>query len=257
MTQRAKQMLLQVYQAPPGKIDLIPHGISDMPLADPNSYKDQFGVEGKVVLLTFGLLEPNKRIEQVLDALPQILAEFPDVVYVVMGATHPHELREHGETYRLSLENLASKNKVEKNVTFYNRFVELEELKEFIGAGDLYNLPPISSRPCKDPSAATCSTLRIGASALASANARERSARKPSTPASAQTGGRSVSQTRKAASSTDSEVLPAAASLALRSWAKSRVCGGSIIFVPLACKLGETPGLESLIIFSSNSGPPG
>jgi glycosyltransferase involved in cell wall biosynthesis len=141
MTQRAKQMLQQVYQAPPGKIDLIPHGIPDMPLADPNSFKDQFGVEGKVVLLTFGLLSPNKGIEQVLNALPQILAEFPDVVYVVMGATHPHELQERGEAYRLSLENLARKNKLEKNVIFYNRFVELEELKEFIGAADLYITP--------------------------------------------------------------------------------------------------------------------
>jgi len=141
MTQRAKQMLQEVYQAPPAKIDLIPHGIPDMPLVDPNSYKGQFGVEGKVVLLTFGLLSPNKGIEQVLNALPQILVEFPDVVYVVMGATHPHELQERGEAYRLSLENLARKNKVEKNVIFYNRFVELEELKEFIGAADLYITP--------------------------------------------------------------------------------------------------------------------
>jgi glycosyltransferase involved in cell wall biosynthesis len=141
MTQRAKQMLQEVYQAPPAKIDLIPHGIPDMPLADPNSFKDQFGVEGKVVLLTFGLLSPNKGIEQVLNALPHILVEFPDVVYVVMGATHPHELQERGEAYRLSLENLARKNKVEKNVIFYNRFVELEELKEFIGAADLYITP--------------------------------------------------------------------------------------------------------------------
>ena len=141
MAQRAKQMLQQVYQAPPAKIALIPHGIPDIPLVDPNSYKGQFGVEGKVVLLTFGLLSPNKGIEHVLNALPQILVEFPDVVYVVMGATHPHELQERGEAYRLSLENLARKNKVEKNVIFYNCFVELEELTEFIGASDLYITP--------------------------------------------------------------------------------------------------------------------
>ena len=141
MARRAQQMLQQIYQASLAKIDLIPHGIPDMPLADPNSYKHRFGVEGKVVLLTFGLLSPNKGIEQVLNALPQILVEFPDVVYVVMGATHPHELQERGEAYRLSLEILAKKNKVEKNVIFYNRFVELEELKEFIGAADLYITP--------------------------------------------------------------------------------------------------------------------
>ena len=141
MTQRAKQMLQEVYQAPPAKINLIPHGIPDIPLVDPNSYKAKFGVEGKVVLLTFGLLSPNKGIEQVLNALPQILAEFPDVVYVVMGATHPHEVQERGEAYRMSLKTLAKKNKVEKNVIFYNRFVELEELKECIGAADLYITP--------------------------------------------------------------------------------------------------------------------
>ena len=134
-------MLQEVYHAPPTKIDLIPHGIPDMPFVDPNYYKDQFGVEGKVVLLTFGLLSPNKGIEQVLNALPHILEEFPNVAYIVLGATHPNELREHGEAYRLSLEILAKKNKVEKNVIFYNRFVELEELKEFIGAADFYITP--------------------------------------------------------------------------------------------------------------------
>jgi glycosyltransferase involved in cell wall biosynthesis len=141
MTERGKQMLREVYKAPPSKIDLIPHGIPDIPFVDPNYYKDQFGVEGRVVLLTFGLLSPNKGIENVLNALPQILAEFPEVVYLVLGATHPNELRERGEAYRLSLEILAKKNKVEKNVIFYNRFVELEELKEFIGAADLYITP--------------------------------------------------------------------------------------------------------------------
>ncbi len=141
MTERGRQMLQQIYQAPPAKIDLIPHGIPDVGFVDPNDFKDQFGVEGKVVLLTFGLLSPNKGIEHVLNALPHVLAEFPDVVYIVLGATHPNELREHGEAYRLSLEILAKKNKLEKNVVFYNRFVELENLKEFIGAADLYITP--------------------------------------------------------------------------------------------------------------------
>lgn len=141
MTERGKQMLQDVYQAPPAKIDLIPHGIPDIPFVDPNYYKDQFGVEGRVVLLTFGLLSPNKGVENVLNALPHILAEFPEVVYLVLGATHPNEVRERGEAYRLSLEILAKKNRVEKNVIFYNRFVALEELKEFIGAADLYITP--------------------------------------------------------------------------------------------------------------------
>jgi glycosyltransferase involved in cell wall biosynthesis len=141
MTERGRQMLEEIYHAPPAKIDLIPHGIPDVGFVDPTYFKDQFGVEGKVVLLTFGLLSPNKGIEHVLNALPEILTEFPDVVYIVLGATHPNELREHGEAYRLSLEILARKNKIEKNVIFYNQFVDLENLKEFIGAADLYITP--------------------------------------------------------------------------------------------------------------------
>ncbi len=141
MAERGRRMLQEIYQAPPSKIDLIPHGIPDIPFVDPNFYKDQFGVEGRLVLLTFGLLSPNKGIEHALKALPAILAEFPNVVYIVLGATHPNLVREHGEAYRVSLERLAEKNKVQKHVIFYNRFVELEELKEFIGAADVYLTP--------------------------------------------------------------------------------------------------------------------
>src|SRR2546426_10716741 len=141
MAERGRQMLQEIYQAPSAKIDLIPHGIPDVGFVDPTDFKDQFGVEGRVVLLTFGLLSPNKGIEYVLNALPHILAEFPDVVYIILGATHPNEVREQGEAYRLSLERLAKKNNVQKSVIFYNRFVALEELKEFIGAADLYITP--------------------------------------------------------------------------------------------------------------------
>src|SRR5437763_4109797 len=141
MAERGRSMLQEIYGAPPGKIDLIAHGIPDVGFVDPTYFKDQFGVEGRVVLLTFGLLSPNKGIENVLNALPEILQEFPEVVYLVLGATHPNELREHGEAYRVSLEMLTKKNKIEKNVIFYNDFVELENLKEFIGAADLYITP--------------------------------------------------------------------------------------------------------------------
>jgi glycosyltransferase involved in cell wall biosynthesis len=141
MTERGRQMLQEIYQAPPAKLDLIPHGIPDIPFVDPNFYKDQFGVEGRQVLLTFGLLSPNKGIEHALNALPEILAEFPNVVYIVLGATHPNLFREQGETYRTSLERLAKKNKIQKHVIFYNRFVSLEELKMFIGAADIYLTP--------------------------------------------------------------------------------------------------------------------
>ena len=141
MAEKGRQMLLDVCAAPAAKIDVIPHGIPNIPFVDPNFYKDQFGVEGRKVLLTFGLLSPNKGIEHMLNALPRILGEFPDVVYIVLGATHPNELREQGETYRLGLKRLAKKNKIQKNVIFYDRFVELNELKEFIGAADIYITP--------------------------------------------------------------------------------------------------------------------
>ncbi len=141
MADRGRQMLQEIYRVPAAKIDFIPHGIPDIGFVDPAYFKDLFGVEGRVVLLTFGLLSPNKGIEYVLNALPQILAEFPEVVYIVLGATHPNELREHGEAYRLSLEMLAKRNKVDKNVIFYNQFVDLKNLKEFIGAADLYITP--------------------------------------------------------------------------------------------------------------------
>ena len=141
MTQRAGKLLQEIYQTPAAKIDLIPHGIPDMPFVDPNFYKDKFGVEGKLVVLTFGLLSPNKGIELMLSALPEIVAAFPNLVYIVLGATHPNLLREEGEAYRLTLERLAQKNNLGKHVIFYNRFVDLEELKEFIGAADLYVTP--------------------------------------------------------------------------------------------------------------------
>ncbi len=141
MTRKGQELLQEVYQAPPGKIDVIPHGIPDVPFIDPNYFKDHFGVEGKQVLLTFGLLSPGKGIENVLNALPEIVAEYPNVVYIILGATHPNLVRDQGETYRFALERLAKKNKVQKHVIFYNRFVELEELKEFIGAADLYITP--------------------------------------------------------------------------------------------------------------------
>ena len=141
MSERGRNFLREIYQVPEAKIDLIPHGIPDMPFADPNYFKDEFAVAGKQVLLTFGLLSPNKGIEFALRALPDIIREFPNVVYIVLGQTHPNLLREEGEAYRLSLERLAKDLGVQRNVVFFNRFVELEELMRFIGAADIYLTP--------------------------------------------------------------------------------------------------------------------
>jgi glycosyltransferase involved in cell wall biosynthesis len=141
MSERGVEFLQTVYGVRPEKIDLIPHGIPDVSFVDPSFHKDLFGVEGKMVLLSFGLLSANKGIETVIAALPAIVARNPNVVYIIVGATHPQVLRHDGETYRLSLQRLAQELGVAGNVIFYNRFVSLEELIEFISAADIYITP--------------------------------------------------------------------------------------------------------------------
>jgi glycosyltransferase involved in cell wall biosynthesis len=141
MSQLSAQFLQEIYKVPEEKIDLVPHGVPDLPFLDPNFHKDRFGVEGKAVLLTFGLLSPNKGIENVIQALPRILARHKNVVYIVTGATHPHVLRRDGELYRNYLHTLAKELGVESQVIFHNRFVSPEELVEFIGVADIYITP--------------------------------------------------------------------------------------------------------------------
>ncbi len=145
MSDRGAEFLQEVYHVAPGKIDTIPHGIPDVPFADPSFNKDMFGVEGKIVLLSFGLLSPSKGIEVVIGALPEIVARYPNTVYMIVGATHPHVIQHDGEAYRLSLQWLAQEKGVESNVIFYNRFVSLEELVEFISAADIYITPYLSA----------------------------------------------------------------------------------------------------------------
>ena len=141
MSQLSSQFLQEIFKVPGSKIDMVPHGVPDLPFLDPNFYKDRFGVEGKAVLLTFGLLSPNKGIENVIQALPQILSKHKNVVYIVAGATHPHILRREGDKYRAHLQALAKEVGVEPQVIFHNRFVSPEEMVEFIGAADIYITP--------------------------------------------------------------------------------------------------------------------
>ena len=116
MSQLSSQFLQEIFKVPGSKIDMVPHGVPDLPFLDPNFHKDRFGVEGKAVLLTFGLLSPNKGIENVIEALPQILSKHQNVVYIVAGATHPHILRREGDRYRTYLQDLAKRVGVESNV---------------------------------------------------------------------------------------------------------------------------------------------
>jgi glycosyltransferase involved in cell wall biosynthesis len=141
MSQLSSQFLQEIFKVPGSKIDMVPHGVPDLPFLDPNFFKERFGVEGKAVLLTFGLLSPNKGIENVIQAMPQILSKHENVVYLVAGATHPHILRREGDKYRASLQDLAKQMGVESRVIFHDRFASPEEMAEFIGAADIYITP--------------------------------------------------------------------------------------------------------------------
>ncbi|MFZ1136097.1 MAG: glycosyltransferase family 4 protein [Candidatus Korobacteraceae bacterium] len=141
MSEHSSQFLQDIFQVPAAKIDVIPHGVPNLAFVDPNFYKDRFGVGGQSVLLTFGLLSPNKGVESVIQAMPRILAQNSNVTYIVAGATHPHIRRREGDKYRESLQLLAKDLGVENNVIFHNRFVSPEEMMEFIGSADIYITP--------------------------------------------------------------------------------------------------------------------
>lgn len=141
MSQRSFALLQRVYDAPLEKIDLIPHGIHDVPFVDPGFYKDKLDAEGKYVLLTFGLLSRNKGIEHVIQALPEVVKEYPNLVYVILGSTHPHVVLNDGEEYREHLQELVQQLGLQNHVIFKDQFVSLKDLKEFIGAADIYITP--------------------------------------------------------------------------------------------------------------------
>ena len=141
MSDLAQNMLQEIYDIPAEKVVMIPHGIPDVPFIDPSFYKDQFGVEGRKVLFTFGLLSPGKGIEYAIEALPRVIEKHPDVMYISLGATHPHVKRESGEAYRNGLTRRVHELGISDNVMFVNRFVELGELCKFLGAADLYVTP--------------------------------------------------------------------------------------------------------------------
>ncbi len=146
MAQKGVDILREVYDVPEGMIDLIPHGIPDVGFMESAPFKEQFGVEGKQVLLTFGLIGPGKGIEHVIEALPAIVRENPNVIYLVLGATHPNLLAHEGERYRIGLERLAAELGLEKHIIFHNRFVTEDDLKEFIGATDVYLTPYLNEQ---------------------------------------------------------------------------------------------------------------
>src|SRR5260221_2894934 len=134
MSRQSANILEEVFRISPEKIDLIPHGIPDVHFTDPNFYKDGFGTQGKDVLLTIGLLSPNKGIENVIQALPSILSPHSNAVSMISGVTHAHVIRPQADQYRLYLQKLARDLGVEASVIFRNRFVSAQQLVELIGA---------------------------------------------------------------------------------------------------------------------------
>ena len=141
MSEHAADLLRDIYQVPERKITLIHHGIPDVPFLDPDPCKRKIAADDKIVILTFGLLSPGKGIEFMIDALPEIVASHPEILYFVIGATHPHCRAESGEDYRLRLRHRAKELGVGDNIVFHDRFLERSELLEIIRAADIYVSP--------------------------------------------------------------------------------------------------------------------
>jgi glycosyltransferase involved in cell wall biosynthesis len=141
MSDYSSRVLQDVFGVPCEKIDLIPHGIPDLPFVEPDVYKESLSLGGKSVLLTFGLLSPNKGFESVIRALPRILSRHSNVVYLIAGATHPHVRAREGDRYRDQLQALAKELGVEQEVIFHNRFVSPQEMASLVGSADIYITP--------------------------------------------------------------------------------------------------------------------
>ena len=141
MSERGADFLRDIYKVPASKLALIHHGIPDVPFLDPDPIKRKVAADDQIVILTFGLLSPGKGIEFMIDALPEIVGAHPEVLYFVVGATHPHCKAESGEDYRLSLHRRAKELGVGDNIVFHDRFLERDELLEIILAADIYVTP--------------------------------------------------------------------------------------------------------------------
>ncbi|MGC7845473.1 glycosyltransferase [Desulforudis sp. 1088] len=141
MNQRGVRMLQDIYGIPGSKISYIPHGIPDFAFVDPNFYKDAFDVEGRKVILSFGLMHPGKGFELVIKALPEVVAVHPEVFYIILGTTHPHVLKHTGDAYRHSLHQLVERLGLENHVRFDNKYVDRDELCQYIMAADIFVTP--------------------------------------------------------------------------------------------------------------------
>jgi glycosyltransferase involved in cell wall biosynthesis len=135
------ELLTKIYGVPKSKIKKIHHGAPDVPFMDPSYYKEEFNMEGHPLILTYGLLSPDKGLDVVINALAEVVKEYPEVIYIILGETHPNVKSHSGEEYRYSLKNLVDKNHLEENVVFHNRFVTLKELIKYLVMADIYITP--------------------------------------------------------------------------------------------------------------------
>jgi glycosyltransferase involved in cell wall biosynthesis len=138
------ELLQNIYGIPPEKLVFIPHGTPDIPFFDPSYYKDRFKMDGRRVILTFGLLNPNKGIENMINALEPVVKEHPETAYIMLGVTHPNVKRVHGEKYRISLQRMIREKGLEKHVFLHNTYVSLEELKKYLIMSDIFVTPYLS-----------------------------------------------------------------------------------------------------------------
>jgi glycosyltransferase involved in cell wall biosynthesis len=141
MAEKGREFLRSVHDVSARKIDVIPHGIPDFPFLEPHHAKAKVGFGGKTIILTFGLLSPNKGIETMLDAMPGIIKSCPNAVYVILGATHPNLVRDHGEAHRESLMARVQKLGMENHVVLLDQFVDQATLLDFISMCDVYVTP--------------------------------------------------------------------------------------------------------------------
>lgn len=144
MAEKGRDILRRVHGVANDKIAVVPHGVPDRAFEPSEPFKRRFGFAGHRVLLTFGLLSPNKGIETMIRALPTIVAANPDVLYVVLGATHPHLVAREGEAYRESLIALAEAQGVSANVRFIDGFLEQQTLLDYLQSSDIYVTPYLS-----------------------------------------------------------------------------------------------------------------
>lgn len=141
MSNKAVEILREIYYVPQDKIVMIPHGVPDLPFVETDYFKKELGLASRFVLLSFGLLSPGKGLELVLEALPEVVRNHPNLLYIILGKTHPEVAKIHGERYRESLQKLTYENKLENNVLFIDKFVTNEELYNYISASDVYVTP--------------------------------------------------------------------------------------------------------------------